>query len=104
VIDLLKTYFKINDLDNHRGITEKVTGKLLNLDRAFEPLLPAFLALLDVPVKDPQWQTLDPSRKKQRTLDAIKGILLRESQIQPPFDLEDSLIDGQTRRFWTVGG
>ncbi len=33
-------------------IREKVTGKLLSLDRALEPSLPALLWLLDVPVED----------------------------------------------------
>ena len=31
---------------------EKVTGKLLSLDRALEPTLPVFLSLLDVPVEE----------------------------------------------------
>ena len=59
VIDLLKGYFKIQDRDDLREIREKVTGKLLTLDRALEPALPALLALLDVPVDDAAWQALD---------------------------------------------
>jgi hypothetical protein len=49
------------DKDDLREILEKVTGKLLTLDRALEPILPALLALLDVPVDDTAWQhsTLD---------------------------------------------
>src|SRR5438876_3899243 len=44
VIDLLKAYFKVHDRETHREIREKVTGKLLTLDRALEPILPALLA------------------------------------------------------------
>ena len=47
VIDLLKGYFKVHDRETHREIREKVTGKLLTLDRTLEPTLPALLALLD---------------------------------------------------------
>ncbi len=65
VIDLLKGYFKIQDRDNHREICERVIGKLLALDKTLEPVLPAFLALLDVPVEDSQWQALDPSQRRQ---------------------------------------
>ena len=83
VIDLLKTYCQIESRDDPRKIREKVTGKLLTLDRALEPTLPAFLALLDVPVEDAQWQALDPPQRRQRTLDACKRLLLRESQVQP---------------------
>ena len=61
VIDLLKGYFKIQDRDDLREIREKVTGKLLTLDEALKPTLPALLALLDVPVDDAAWQTLAPA-------------------------------------------
>ena len=83
LIDLLKSYFKIHDRDNQREIREKVTGKLLTLDESLKPTLPAFLALLDIPVEDQQWQALDPPQKRQRTLDACKRLLFRESQAQP---------------------
>ena len=83
VIDLLKAYFKIQARDDHRDIREKVTGKLLTLDEALKPALPTFLALLDVPVDDPEWQALDPIQRRQWTLDAVKRLLLRESQVQP---------------------
>ena len=83
VIDLLKAYFKIQDRDNQREIREKITGKLLTLDESLKPTLPVFLALLDIPVDDQQWQALDPPQKRQRTLDACKRLLFRESQAQP---------------------
>jgi len=78
IIDLLRAYFQIEARDEARRIREKVTGKLLSLDRALEPSLPALLWLLDVPVDDPQWQRLDPPQRRQRTLDAVKRLLLRE--------------------------
>ena len=46
VLDLLKGYFQIEPHDDTRRRREKVTGKLLTLDRALEPTLPAVLALL----------------------------------------------------------
>ena len=83
LIELLRTYFQTEARDDARKIREKVTGKLLSLDRALEPSLPALLWLLDVPVDDPQWQRLDPPRRRQHTLDGIRRLLLRESQVQP---------------------
>ena len=99
VIDLLKSYFQIEPRDDPRKIREKLTGKILSLDRALEPGLPAFLTLLDVPVDDPQWQVLDPPTRRQRTLDALKRLLLRESQVQPlGLALEDlHWIDSETQ-------
>ena len=99
VIDLLKAYFKIQDRDDQREIREKVTGKLLTLDKSLESTLPAFLALLDVPVDDPTWQALDPSQRRQQTLGAVKRLLLRESQVQPLILLFEDLhwIDSETQ-------
>jgi class 3 adenylate cyclase/tetratricopeptide (TPR) repeat protein len=101
VIDLLKAYFKVHERDAHREVLEKVTGKLLTLERALEPTVPALLALLDVPVDDAQWQTLDPPQRRQRTLDAIKRLLLRESQLQPLLVVFEDLhwIDSETQAF-----
>jgi class 3 adenylate cyclase/tetratricopeptide (TPR) repeat protein len=82
VRDLLKGYFQIDDRDDGRKVREKLTGKLLTLDAALGPTLPAFLALLDVPVEDRHWQALQPAQRRQRTLEAIKSLLLRESQEQ----------------------
>jgi class 3 adenylate cyclase/tetratricopeptide (TPR) repeat protein len=83
VIDLLKGYFRIHDRDDQRAVREKVSGKLVTLDPALMPALPVFLSLLDVPVEDPRWQALDPPQRRQPTLDALKRLLFRESQVQP---------------------
>jgi hypothetical protein len=99
VIDLLKAYFKVHDRETHHDIRQKVTGKLLTLDRTLEPILPAMLALLDVPVDDPSWQALDPAQRRQRTLDAVKRLLLRESRNHPLLIILEDLhwIDTETQ-------
>src|SRR5437667_6675854 len=99
VIDLLKGYFKIHDRDDPREIREKVTGTVLTLDESLKPKLPALLALLDVPADDPAWQTLDPAERRQRTLDAVKRLLLREVREQPLLVIFEDLhwIDGETQ-------
>ena len=99
VINLLKEYFGIEDHDGPREVREKVTGKLLTLDRAQEGSLPALLSLLDVPMDDPQWPTLDPPQRRQRTLDAVKRLLLRETQVQPVLMVVEDLhwIDSETQ-------
>ena len=99
VIDLLKRYFKIQDRDEVREIREKVTGKLLTLDRALEPTLSPLLALLDVPVDDTQWKTLESGQRRQRTLEALRQLLLREAREQPLLLIFEDLhwIDGETQ-------
>jgi predicted ATPase len=99
VIDLMKSYFQIETRDDARKIREKVSGKLVTLDQALMPMLLAVLTLLDVPVEDTQWQALDPLQRRQRTLDAVKRLLLRESQVQPVCLVFEDLhwIDSETQ-------
>jgi class 3 adenylate cyclase/tetratricopeptide (TPR) repeat protein len=98
---LLKAYFQLEARDDAVRMREKVTGKLRTLDPALVPMLPAVLALLDVPVDDRTWQALDPPQRRQRTLDALKRLLLRESQVQPVLLLCENLhgIDTETQAF-----
>jgi predicted ATPase len=101
LIDLLKAYFKIHNGDNSREIREKVTGKLLTLDEALKSTLPALLTLLDVGADDENWQALEPTEQHRRTLDAVKRVLLRESQVQPLLAVFEDLhwIDSETQAF-----
>jgi class 3 adenylate cyclase/tetratricopeptide (TPR) repeat protein len=99
IVDLLKGYFGIEDRDGPRNVREKLTEKLLTLDRTLEGDLPALLSLLDVPTDDLQWPTLDPPQRRRRTLDAVKRLLLRESQVQPLLVVVEDLhwIDSETQ-------
>jgi class 3 adenylate cyclase/tetratricopeptide (TPR) repeat protein len=80
--DLLKAYAQLDDRDDERAIREKV-DKCLTLDAVLQPTRSAVLALLDVRVEDPEWQALEPSQRRLRTIDGIKRLLLRQSQVQP---------------------
>src|SRR5262245_52619810 len=99
VIDLLKTYFRIEPRDDARTITEKVGGKVLMLDRTLEDTIPAVLDLLDTLPEDSSFRTLEPPDRRRRTLQAIKALLLRESRVQPMVLIFEDLhwIDGETQ-------
>jgi class 3 adenylate cyclase/tetratricopeptide (TPR) repeat protein len=99
LIDLLKGYCGIEDLDDPRRMREKVAGKVLMLDDALRSSLPALLALLDLPVDDAEWQTLGPPQRRQRTHEALKRLLLRESVEQPLLLVLEDLhwIDAETQ-------
>ncbi len=83
VIDLLKRYVHVEDGDDVRTIRAKVTGHILTLDDALQDAIPALLSLLDAVQEDSPFLQLDPLQRRHRTLDGLKRILLRESQVQP---------------------
>jgi class 3 adenylate cyclase len=83
LIDLLKRYCHVEERDDPRTIRAKVTGQLLTLDETLHGTIPALLALLDALPADSPFLTLDPLQRRQRTLDGLKRLLLRESQEQP---------------------
>jgi class 3 adenylate cyclase/tetratricopeptide (TPR) repeat protein len=99
VIELLRTYFGIEPRDDDRKICEKVIGKLLSLDQALEPVVPVFHALLDMPTSDVRWTKLDPLQRRRQTLDALKRLVLRETQVQPVVLVVEDLhwIDSETQ-------
>ena len=83
VLDLLKRYAQVEDRDDTRTIRARVTGQVLTLDAALQETIPALLALLDALPEDSPFRTLDPPQRRRRTLDGLKRVLLRESQVQP---------------------
>jgi class 3 adenylate cyclase/tetratricopeptide (TPR) repeat protein len=83
VIDLCRSYFRVDTQDDHRSIREKITGKLVTLDESFRTMVPAFLSLLEEPSDDAAWEALDPGQRRRRTVDGLRRMLLRESQLQP---------------------
>ena len=83
VLALLRRYCHLEEREDARTIRAKVTEQVRRLDAALEDTLPALLALLDaLPVDSPFWQ-LEAPQRRQRTLLALKRVLLRESQAQP---------------------
>ena len=77
-----------------------MTGKLLTLDRALErDACPRSCRCSTCPADDPAWEALDPPQRRRRTLDAVKRLLLRESQVQPLLVVFEDLhwIDSETQ-------
>jgi class 3 adenylate cyclase/tetratricopeptide (TPR) repeat protein len=99
VLDLLRRYAHIDERDDPRTIRAKVTGQLLTLDEALQDAIAPLLALLDALPDDSPFLTLDPPQRRQRTLAALKRVLMRESQVQPMLVVFEDLhwIDSETQ-------
>jgi class 3 adenylate cyclase len=99
VLELLHEYFGIQQVDDAASRREKVRAALGALDSALSDThayLFTLLALTESP--DPIAQ-MDPGLKRQRTLDALKRIVLRESVKHPVVIIFEDLhwIDSHTQ-------
>jgi class 3 adenylate cyclase/predicted ATPase len=99
VIELLNNYFEIQADDDARKRREKITGKVLTLDRMLQDALPFLFALLGVEETVGALTQTDPQVRLRRTLEAIKRILLHESLNQPLVVIFEDLhwIDDETQ-------
>jgi class 3 adenylate cyclase len=99
VLDLLRRYCHVEDQDEVRTVRAKVTGQVLTLDETLQDTLPALLSLLEVLPEDHPFRSLDPPQRRQRTLQALQRVLVRESQVQPLLLVFEDLhwIDAETQ-------
>ena len=101
LLELLREYFRIITTDDLRTRREKVTGRLLALDRSLEDALPYLFSLLALSERDGDdgLAQMDAQVRRRRTHEAIKRILLRESLNQPLMVIVEDLhwIDSETQ-------
>jgi hypothetical protein len=76
-------YFGIADWDDAAARREKVSAALTVLDPALQDTQPYLFGLLGIVEGPDPIAQMDPQIKKQRTLDAIKRIVVPESLNQP---------------------
>src|SRR5262249_14268479 len=101
VMELLKSYLEIQAQDDERKRREKVTGKVLNLERSLEDTLPYLFVLLGIEEQPSPLQQMDPQIRRRRTFEALKKLFLRESLNQPLVLIFEDLhwIDNETQGF-----
>ncbi|HKF96676.1 MAG TPA: AAA family ATPase, partial [Steroidobacteraceae bacterium] len=99
VIELLHAYFDIRAEDDARKRREKIIGKVLGLDRSLEDTLAYLFAVLGLVEGEDPLAPLEAQLRRRRTLEAIKRLLLRESEQQPLLVLFEDLhwIDDETQ-------
>jgi len=101
LIDLLKNYFQLTLQDDERSRREKLTGRVLTLDRSLEDTLPYLFFLLGLAEPTSPLHQMDPQLRRKRTLEAIKRLLVRESLNQPLIIIFEDLhwLDSETQAF-----
>jgi class 3 adenylate cyclase/tetratricopeptide (TPR) repeat protein len=97
--DLLRACLRIADRDDARSVRAKTIGTLLALDRALEDAVPAVSWLLDALEPNDPFLSLEPAQRRQRAIDGVKRLFLRESRVQPLLLVFEDLhwIDAETQ-------
>jgi class 3 adenylate cyclase/tetratricopeptide (TPR) repeat protein len=123
LIELLRCYFQITDRDESENIHERVVTHALELDNMLKDTIPPILSLLgalpderhslasgehdwlsqhqDLMDMVKRFRAMDPQQRRRSTFDALKRLLIRESQRQPLLLVFEDLhwIDSETQAF-----
>jgi tetratricopeptide (TPR) repeat protein len=83
IFDILRSYFEIKEDDREPLIKKNMKEKILRLDEKLQGVLSPFHELLSLKVEDNTYQKLDPMQKREKTFEAIRDLLVRESQNRP---------------------
>ena len=106
LIDMLKNYLQIAPGDDDRRKLEKVTGRVLALDRSLDDTIPFLLALLGITDPATPIDKMDPQIRRRRTFDAILRLVLREALNKPVLMVMEDLhwLDNESQSFLTMFG
>ncbi len=99
ISDLLRSWLAVEERDGPADIAAKLRDKIAALGEELLPVLPALQSVLNLPVEDPEWPTLDASLRRRRIIDAARAMLLRGSHHQPHVLVFEDLhwIDGESQ-------
>ena len=82
-LQILKQYFEIYDEDQELQIKHKLERKLTNFDEHLKKHISAFHGLFSLKIDNEKFLHLSPLQKQIKTFEAIRDILVRESQNKP---------------------
>jgi class 3 adenylate cyclase/tetratricopeptide (TPR) repeat protein len=83
ILDILRSYFNIKEGDREAEIKEKMEEKVLQLDENLKSTFPPFQEVFSIKVEDQTYLIVEPQEKRMRTFEAIRNLLVRESQNRP---------------------
>jgi class 3 adenylate cyclase/tetratricopeptide (TPR) repeat protein len=81
--DILKGLFQIREGDLEAGIKEKVRECVCKLDDNVIDVPACLQELMSLRVEDERYLQLSPQQRRERTFEAIRDLLIRESQHKP---------------------
>jgi class 3 adenylate cyclase len=91
VLELLRDVLGISESDSEQSVREKIAGRLLLLDREFEPLLPLAFDFLGVPDPDRPLEAMDPATRQRELRSLMRRLVRARSAREPAVLLVDDL-------------
>ena len=91
VLELMRAYFDITDLDSDQTARERIAGKLLLLDESFGDDLPLIFDFLAVPDPERPVPRMDPEARQRQVLGLIKRLTRAQSAREPGLNLFEDL-------------
>jgi class 3 adenylate cyclase/tetratricopeptide (TPR) repeat protein len=82
-LDILRSYFGIEEEDRELIIKKKMAKKMAGLDKKLESNLAPLMDLLSIKIEDEEFIQLGPQQKKERTFESVRNLLIRVSQEKP---------------------
>jgi class 3 adenylate cyclase/tetratricopeptide (TPR) repeat protein len=97
---LLRNIFNVSERDNQAQIDKKMRAGLAKSTKNVDQLLPVMQVLMDLPVSDPDWATLDPQQRVIRIIEGAKNLLLLAADTRPMVVVFEDLhwIDSESQR------
>jgi len=83
LLDVLRSYFDIKEGEREFVVKKKMAEKIAQLDKKLEAILPPLQDILSLKVEDLEYLMLEPQRKREKIFEAIRDLLVRESQNMP---------------------
>ncbi len=83
MLDILRSYFEIQEGDREALIKRKLSQKITSVDSTLQTVLPPFHEFLSLKAEDQVFLQLEPRQKRERTFEALRDLFLRESQDRP---------------------
>jgi hypothetical protein len=80
ILDILRSYFEIKEGDRELLIKKNMKEKILRLDEKLQSVLSPFHELLSLEIENEAYHNLDPVQKRDKAFEAVRDLLVRESQ------------------------
>jgi hypothetical protein len=82
-LDILRSYFGISEGEREAIIRKRITERVLKFDEKLKGILSPLQDLLSLRVDDEAYLKLEPKARRERMFEALRDLLLRESQERP---------------------